>query len=140
MDLLVLLARILFVAAFLSAGVFGHLGPGRQMITGAAEARGLPSPGPLVVFGGAWIVVGSLLLLLGIFADLGALMLALFTISTATLMHPFWREADEGSKLEEQVQFYKDMALAGGALAFFVLVAGLGEDLGLTITGSLFDL
>jgi putative oxidoreductase len=70
----------------------------------------------------------------------GALMLALFVVATALLMHPFWRESDEQAKMMEQVQFSKDLALAGGALSLFVVFAGLGPELGLTITESLFEL
>ena len=40
----------------------------------------------------------------------------------------------------EQVQFSKDLGLAGGALALFVVFAALGSELGLTITEALFEL
>jgi putative oxidoreductase len=55
-------------------------------------------------------------------------------------MHPFWKESDEQAKMQEQVQFTKDLGLAGGALGLFVVFAALGEELGLTISGSLFEL
>lgn len=140
MDALVLVARILFVMVFLSSGLMGHLGPGRPMLTQFAAARKLPSPGFLVPFSGLWIVVGSLSLLLGIYGDMGALMLASFAAVTALLMHPFWKESEEQSKMMEQTQFTKDVGLAGGALAFFVVYATLGRELGLTITEALFEL
>jgi putative oxidoreductase len=139
MDALALAARILFVPVFLSSGLFGHLGPGRQMLTQFAAARKIPSPAFLVPFSGLWIVVGSLSVLLGIYGDVGALMLTLFTVATALLMHPFWKESDEQAKMQEQVQFTKDLALAGGALGLFIVFAALGE-LGLTVSGSLFEL
>jgi putative oxidoreductase len=140
MDALVLAARILFVMVFLSSGLFGHLGPGRSMLTQFAAARKIPSPGFLVPFSGLWIVVGSLSVLLGIYGDLGALMIALFVTATALLMHPFWKESDEQAKMQEQVQFTKDLGLAGGALALFVVFAALGPELRLTVTESLFEL
>lgn len=140
MDVWALVARILLIWIFLSSGLFGHLGPGRPMLTQFAGARNLPAAASLVPLSGLWIVVGSLSVLLGIYGDLGALMLAVFALSTALFMHPFWKEADEQSKMQEQIQFNKDLALAGGALGLFVLFAALDEQLGLTITGSLFDL
>jgi putative oxidoreductase len=139
-DAFALAARILFVIVFLLSGLFGHLGPGRPMLTQFAAARKIPSPGFLVPFSGLWIVIGSLSVLLGIYGDLGALMIALFVIATALFMHAFWRESDEQAKMQEQVQFNKDLGLAGGALALFVVFAALGEELGLTITESLFEL
>ena len=140
MDAWALVARILFVLIFLSSGLFGHLGPGRPMLTQFASARKIPSPGFLVLFSGLWIVVGSLSILLGIYGDVGALMIALFAAVTSLSMHPFWKESEEGAKMMEQVQFNKDLSLAGGALALFVVFAALGAELGLTVTEALFEL
>jgi putative oxidoreductase len=78
--------------------------------------------------------------MLGIYGDVGALMLALFVTATALLMHPYWREGEEQAKMMEQVQFNKDLGLAGGALGLFVVFAALGRELGLTITESLLEL
>lgn len=140
MDVLALVARTLFVMIFLSSGLMGHLGPGRPMLTQFAAARKIPSPSFLVPFSGLWIVVGSLSVLLGIYGDVGSLMLALFVVATALFMHPYWKESDEQSKMQEQVQFSKDIGLAGGALALFVVFAALGSELGLAITEALFEL
>jgi putative oxidoreductase len=139
MDVLALVSRILFVMIFLTSGLMGHLGPGRPMLTQFAAARKIPSPSFLVPFSGLWIVVGSLSVLLGIYGDV-SLMLASFVVATALFMHPNWRESDEQSKMQEQIQFSKDLALAGGALALFVLFAALGNELVLTITESAFEL
>jgi putative oxidoreductase len=108
MDLIILAARILFAMLFASSGLFGHLGPGRPMLTAFAQARKIPSPGFVVPFAGAWIVVGGLSVLLGVYGDIGALM-SLFVISTAVFMHPFWKEPNEQSKMQEQVHFNKDL-------------------------------
>lgn len=140
MDVLALAARILFVMIFLSSGLMGHLGPGRPMLVQFAGSRKIPAPAFLVPFSGLWIVVGSLSVLLGIYGDVGALMLALFVVATALFMHPYWKESEEQSKMQEQVQFSKDLGLAGGALALFVVYAALGSELGLTITPALIEI
>ena len=140
MDGLALAARVLFVMIFLSSGLMGHLGPGRPMLTQFAAARKIPSPAFLVPFSGLWIVVGSLSVLFGIYGDVGALMIAIFVVATALFMHPYWKESDEQQKMQEQVQFSKDLGLAGGALALLVVFAALGSELGLTITEALFEL
>ncbi len=140
MDAVALVARILFVMVFISSALFGHLGPGRAMITEFAAARKIPSPGFLVPFSGVWSLLASLSVLLGVYGDVGALMLTVFVVCTALFMHPFWKESDEQSKTEEQVQFSKDLGLAGGGLALFVVFAALGSGLGLTITEALFEL
>jgi len=49
-------------------------------------------------------ITGSTLLLVG------------FLVPTALLMHGFWKESDPQTKQMEQVQFFKDLAVAGAAL------------------------
>ena len=78
-----------------------------------------------------------LMLALGIWGDIGALGLAVLLLVTAVLMHAFWKESDGQAKQMEMVSFSKNVALAGGALALFVL---LSTDLApYTITGSLIN-
>lgn len=52
-------------------------------------------------------------------------------------MHGFWKETEPAARQMEMVQFNKDVALAGAALAFlWVFSAGVG----LTVTGPLLGL
>ena len=67
-------------------------------------------------------------------------MIALFVTATALFMHPYWKESDGQAKIMEQVQFSKDLALAGGALGLFVVFAALGSELGLTVSEAIFEL
>jgi hypothetical protein len=55
-------------------------------------------------------------------------------------MHNFWTLTDPQARQMEQIQFSKDIAMAGGALLAFALFAHAGDDLGSTITGPLFHL
>jgi uncharacterized membrane protein YphA (DoxX/SURF4 family) len=133
MDVVFLIARILFCFLFLGSA-FGHLTQADAM-AGYAQSRGLPAAKPAVLASGVLILVGALLVLLGVWGDLGALLLVLFLVPTAVLMHGFWKETDPMAKQMEMVQFNKDVALAGGALAFFVVFHG---GIGLTVTDALF--
>ncbi|WP_338049542.1 hypothetical protein [Rhodococcus jostii] len=85
------------------------------------------------------LVAGALSVLLGIWADLGSLLLVAFLIPTAALMHNFWSESDPQTRQMEMIQFNKDIALAGAALMLFAFFAH-DADLGLTLTGPLFPL
>jgi uncharacterized membrane protein YphA (DoxX/SURF4 family) len=138
MDLIVLLGRILLAALFLGSA-FGHLTQTEGM-AGYAQAKGVPSARIAVLVSGVLILLGSVMVLLGIWADLGALFLFIFLIPTAVLMHGFWRETDPQARQMEMIQFQKDVALAGAALLAFALFASAGDDLGLTITGPAFHL
>jgi len=137
MSVLVLVGRIMFAAIFLNSAV-GHLTK-TTMLGGYAASRGVPRAKVAVFGSGLLLALGGLSVLLGVWADLGALLLVIFLVPTALLMHPFWKETDPQAKLTEQVQFFKDMALAGASLMLLALIAHAGGDLGLTITGPLFN-
>ncbi|WP_199433034.1 DoxX family membrane protein [Qaidamihabitans albus] len=137
MSVLVLIGRILFVAIFL-ASALGHLTQTRAM-AGYAESKGVPFAKVLVPGTGVLLGVGGLMVLLGVWADLGALLLLVFLVPTALMMHPFWKEQDQQARQNEMIQFNKDISLGGAALTLFAFFAYV-EDLGLTITGPLFGL
>ncbi|MFC8528621.1 DoxX family protein [Nocardia sp. NPDC057227] len=137
MDVVVLIGRILFALLFLGSAA-GHLTQADGM-AGYAASRGIPAPKLAVLGSGVLILVGALSVLLGVWADLGSLLLVLFLLPTAVLMHPFWKETDAETKQLELIGFNKDVALGGAALALFAFFAHTPE-LGLTITGPLFHL
>jgi uncharacterized membrane protein YphA (DoxX/SURF4 family) len=138
MDVVVLIGRVVFALLFLSSG-FGHFMQTDAM-AGYATARGVPAARASVLLSGVLLLVGGLMVVLGVWADLGALLLVLFLVPTAVLMHGFWRETDPNARQMETIQFIKDIALAGAAFALFGFFAGVGHDLGLTLTGPLFSL
>lgn len=138
MDVLVLIGRIVFTVLFLSSA-YGHLRQSEAM-AGYATSRGVPAARVAVLGSGVLLLIGGLSVLLGVWHDLGALLLVIFLVPTAVLMHGFWKEADPQAKQLETISFTKDMALAGAALMLFALFAHVGHDLGLTITGPLFHL
>ncbi|MEU1430991.1 DoxX family protein [Nocardia sp. NPDC005746] len=138
MDVLVLIGRILFALLFLGSG-FGHLAQSASMAQ-YAQFKGIPMPTLAVPASGVLLLAGGLSVLLGVWADLGALLLILFLVPTAFLMHAFWKETDPEAKQGEMVHFNKDIALAGASLMLFAFFAYVGHDLGLTLTGPLFDL
>lgn len=136
MDVLILIGRVLFSVLFLVSAV-GHLTK-REMMSGYAAGRGVPAARWLVPLTGVQIGAGSLMVALGLWPDLGALILFVFLVPTAFLMHGFWKERDPQSRAMEQVQFLKDLSLAGAALVMFAAFAALGSSLDLVITGPLF--
>lgn len=138
MDVLVLIGRIVFSALFLVSAL-AHFTQAEAM-TGYARSRGVPAARAAVLLGGVVLLLGGLSVLLGVWPDLGALLLIVFLVPTAVLMHGFWKESDPQAKLMERTQFSKDLALAGAALMLFALFARVGDDLGLVLVGPLFDL
>jgi putative oxidoreductase len=137
MDVIVLIGRIMFAALFLASS-YAHLAM-TDALAGYAQARGVPMARPAVIVSGVMLVVGGLSVLLGVWADLGSLILVAFLVPTAILMHGFWKESDPQARQMEMTQFQKDLALGGAALMLFAFFAHV-DDLGLTITGPLFNL
>ena len=135
MDVVLLLGRILFGALFLGSAM-GHLTQTDAM-AGYASSKGVPMAKAAVFGSGILLVIGGLSVILGVWGDLGAMLLFLFLVPTAVMMHDFWKEEDPQAKQMEMIQFNKDIALAGAALAF-VWIFSVDPDL--TLTGSLFDL
>lgn len=139
MDILVLIGRILFAALFLSAAA-NHLTQTKGMASYAAS-RGVPAAVPATVATGLLLLLpGALSIALGIWADLGALLIAVFLFPTAALIHAFWKESEAQARQQEMTHFFKDYALGGAALMLLAFFSYVGNDLGLTITGPLFDI
>ncbi len=135
MDILLVLGRVLFALIFINSGI-AHLTK-LQAMTGYAQYKKVPAAKLSVIVTGLMLIVGGLYVALGVYADLGALLLAIFLVSSAFLMHNFWTIQDEQAKQGETINFFKNISLAGAALIIFVLV-GSGVDFGPSITEGVF--
>ncbi|MCX6405871.1 MAG: DoxX family protein [Propionibacteriales bacterium] len=133
MDEVLLISRILFAYLVIGSGI-GHLTATGAM-AGYAESRGLSNAKVLVQVSGVALLAGGVSVLLGIWGDIGALGLAILLLVTAVLMHAFWKESDPQAKQMEMVAFNKNVALAGGALALFVILSN--DFAPYTLTGAL---
>ncbi|WP_329377295.1 DoxX family protein [Streptomyces sp. NBC_01351] len=133
MDVVVLIGRLLFVALF-AVSALGHLTKTSQMAAYAAS-RGVPLAVPATIVSGLVLLVGTVSIGVGLWADIGALALAAFCFATAPMMHAFWKESDPQARMAEQVHFFKDTALGGASLVMFAFFAYACHDLGLTVTG-----
>jgi putative oxidoreductase len=138
MDVIVLIGRTVFVLIFLVSGV-GHLVQ-RDQMTRYAQSMGVPSPDILVPATGVQMLVGAVMVLFGIWADLGMILLIGFLLPAAVLMHPFWKMRDPRDQAILQAAFMKNLSMAGAAFALVGLMAFAGDDLGLMITSPFFSL
>jgi putative oxidoreductase len=137
MDVLFLIGRIAFALVFLFSGATVHLLRAAQGIAYARIYR-VPAAPLLVPLSGVMAVVGAISVILGIWADLGALLLVAFLLPVAFFMHGFWRETDEQMKANQMAHFMKNMAMAGGALVLLYAYNQLQGDAGFSITDPLF--
>ena len=137
MDIVLIIGRVLFALRFISSGV-SHLTK-LEAMTGYAQYKKVPAAKFGVVLSGLMILLGGIYIAFGVYADLGALLIALFLIPTSFLTHAFWKETDATAKQNESISFFKNLALAGAALIIFALIA-TGTDFGPSITGAFFSL
>ncbi len=137
MDILLVIGRVLFALIFINSGI-AHLTK-LQAMTGYAQFKKVLAPKLAVIVTGLMLIIGGLYIAFGVYADLGALLLAVFLVASAFMMHNFWTLQDEQAKQGETINFFKNLSLAGAALIIFVLV-GSGVDFGPSITDGFFNL
>ena len=125
MNAVLVIGRILFVLLFLNSGI-AHFTKNAAM-TGYAQYKKVPAAKLSVYLTGVMMILGSLYILLGFYVDLGALLLVIFLVPTAFLMHAFWKESDATAKQNETIAFFKDLSLAGAALILFALTYKHGD-------------
>ncbi len=121
MDAILIIGRILFGALFVLSGI-GHFAKLEAMV-GYAKYKKLPAAKFGVLISGLFFLIGGIYIILGLWVDLGALLLAITLILAAIIFHNFWKESDATAKMNEQIAFNKDLSLAGAALILFALIA-----------------
>lgn len=127
MDIILIIGRILFALIFINSG-FAHFSQ-REAMTGYAQFKKVPAAKLAVPLTGLMILLGGVSIVLGLWMDLGALLLALFLVFSAFMMHNFWTIEDANQKMNETVAFFKNLSMAGAALIIFAVVSH-GGDLG----------
>jgi uncharacterized membrane protein YphA (DoxX/SURF4 family) len=135
MDVVLVIGRVLFSVLFARSGI-SHLRDDGTM-AGYAEAKGVPSARLMVTITGVMILAGAILIALGLWADVGALLIVVFLIPTALVMHAYWKLDDPQASHADATHFYKDTALLGAAILIFYLYNQV-QDLPASLTDALF--
>ena len=136
MDVVFLIGRILLAIPFLLS-VQIHLIKREQGVQ-YARMYNVPLAELGVPLTGVMAVLGASSVVLGLWGDLGALLIAAFLLLITPFMHAFWREEDEMQKINQLVNFQKNFAMLGGALVLFYVWNQLQGDAGLSLTDPLF--
>ncbi|MGH7067572.1 MAG: DoxX family protein [Acetobacteraceae bacterium] len=120
-DSQLLIGRVLIAALFIPAGIQKLLG--RQGIVHALTDHQTPLPlvGGIIAVVREIVVAG--LILLGVQVRRLAMILAIFTVATAVIGHPFW-EVPPPAYAAAYGSFFKNLALAGGLLGLSAAGAG----------------
>ena len=118
-DYLFLLGRVFYGGFFIVAGInhFRNL----SMMVGYAAFKGVPAAKPAVIVSGLLIVIGGLSILLGVQPAWGVVCIALFLVPVTLLIHNYWADTDPQTKIGNQVNFQKNVALLGAGLMFLMM-------------------
>ena len=116
-----LIGRILIGLLFIPSGLAKITGFSGTIAYVASAGLPAPALGAAVA---AIVELGlGILVLVGWQARWSALIMALFTIAAALFFHNFWA-APPDQQLMQNIQFFKNMAIAGGLLFIFAFGPG----------------
>lgn len=110
-----LLGRLLFGGYFIMSGV-NHFKHKRELVEYTA-AKNVPHPDLAVQITGATLIAGGASILLGVKPKLGAAAIVGFLAGVTPVMHDFWRQENPEQRLNDTVNFTKNIALIGGAMS-----------------------
>ncbi len=110
-----LIGRLLFGGYFLYSGI-NHFKQ-RKMLAQYVSSKYVPKPDVAVIASGAVLVAGGASILLGIKPKLGTAAIIGFLAGVSPLMHDFWRVEDPNQRMNDMINFTKNLALLGGAVA-----------------------
>jgi len=119
MGYMFVLGRVLFGGFFVLGGInhFQHLG----MMSGYVASKGVPAAKLGVIVSGLLIIAGGLLVIVGWHVRIGLACIVLFLVPVTVLMHNYWVETDPMQQLNQRVNFQKNVALLGAALAMLMV-------------------
>src|SRR6266404_5920414 len=119
---LTVLGRLLLCTIFFMAAV-GNKIPHFSDVAKVMESVGVPAPHFLLVGAIVFLLVGSVSVIVGYKARVGAALLLTFLVLASYYFHPFWRLEGQAQQ-EQMIQFMKNLSMMGAML--FVVANGSG--------------
>lgn len=110
-----LIGRLIFGGFFIYSGI--HHFTEHTMLTGYARSKNIPMPDTAVAATGTALVLGGASILAGVKPRLGTAAVIGFLAGVSPVMHDFWHKEDPQERTAEMINFSKNMALLGGAMA-----------------------
>jgi len=117
------LGRLLLCTIFFMAAV-GNKIPHFNEIAGYMEKAGVPVPQFMLVGAIVFLIAGSLSVIVGYKARIGAALLLIFLVLATYYFHAFWTVTDPRAQQELTIQFMKNLSMMGAML--FIIANGPG--------------
>src|SRR6478672_2288044 len=116
------LGRVLLATIFFMAAV-GNKIPHFSQTAKVMGDVGVPAPEFMLVGAIAFLVVGSLSVIAGYQARIGAVLLLTFLVLASYYFHPFWNLEGQAQQ-EQMIHFMKNLSMMGAML--FIVANGSG--------------
>lgn len=114
MRALFVLGRLIYGGFFAYSGL-NHF-RNQEMLSQYAEHKGVSAPQVAVPATGTMLLAGGVSIMAGVKPRQGLAAIVGFLLPTTLLMHRFWEVEDPTERMNETINFSKNMALAGAAL------------------------
>ena len=122
-GLVSLLARLMIAAIFLASAI-GNKIPQFKATAEYMQSEGVPNP-KFALFGAiGLLLIGGLSMISGAWTRIGSAFLLIFLAAATYYFHDFWNFTDPTQRQLQTIQFMKNMAIAGGLLAFIAFGGG----------------
>lgn len=109
-----LLGRILLGGYFIKAGIQHFIG--WKGMLGYTASKGIPMPAFSLTIGSLLLILGGAGILLGALIPWAVGGLVLFLVVASVMVHAFWKDADPGARMGNEINFWKNIALIGALL------------------------
>ena len=121
--IVVVTGRVLLCVIFLMAAV-GNKIPHFSNVAQLMDSKGIPQPKLMLTGAIVFLLAGSLSVITGYRARIGALLLLVFLALATYYFHNFWAITDAKAQQEQMIQFMKNLSMMGAML--FIIANGPG--------------
>jgi putative oxidoreductase len=121
-DTVLLVGRIAMGIIFFQSGA-AKLGALEAFATSLGN-RGVPFPGFWGPVGAICEFVGGAAIILGIGTRYAAILIVIFVFIATAIAHRYWEFAEAAARRVQEGQFFKNLAILGGALFLSISAAG----------------
>jgi len=118
------LGRIMIATIFLTSAV-GNKIPNFNKVAGYMASENVPMSQVMLVGAIVFLIAGSLSIIVGFKARIGAALLLVFLVLATYFFHDFWTLQDAQAKQDQMIQFMKNLALMGTMV--FLMTNGSGR-------------
>ena len=119
---LTVVGRLLLCTIFFMAAV-GNKIPHFSDVAKFMESVGVPAPQLLLAGAIVFLLVGSLSVIVGYKARVGAVLLLMFLVLASYYFHPFWKREGQAQQ-DQMIHFMKNLSMMGAML--FIMGNGGG--------------